>query len=132
MIPYSHVFVVEAKSESCRDYQEIRVQELIQNLSFGTIPRSMWVVLEDDLVDNCKPGDDVTICGIMTRRWKSVKLDVSIVVVHPCIARHDRASVFQMLFCNNCRVFLIVPDRNKPLHFLKFLITPPAVGEAEF
>ena len=25
------------------------------------IPRSMWVVLENDLVDSCKAGDDVTI-----------------------------------------------------------------------
>ena len=25
------------------------------------IPRSMWVVLENDLADSCKAGDDVTI-----------------------------------------------------------------------
>jgi DNA replicative helicase MCM subunit Mcm2 (Cdc46/Mcm family) len=75
---YCLIFVIEAKPESCRDYQEIKVQELIQNLAIGTIPRSMWVVLEDDLVDSCKPGDDVTICGIVMRRWKSVKIDVSI------------------------------------------------------
>ena len=76
------IFPVEAKPESCRDYQEIKVQELIQNLAIGTIPRSMWVVLEDDLVDCCKPGDDVTLCGIVMRRWKSVKIDVSINSVH--------------------------------------------------
>ena len=30
-------------------------------MSPGVVPRSMWVTLEDDLVDSCKPGDDVTI-----------------------------------------------------------------------
>jgi len=45
----------------CRNYQEIKIQEQVQRLAVGTIPRSMWVVLMDDLVDTCKPGDDVTI-----------------------------------------------------------------------
>lgn len=45
----------------CRNYQEIKVQEQVQRLMVGTIPRSMWVVLMDDLVDGCKPGDDVSI-----------------------------------------------------------------------
>lgn len=72
------------KPGSCRDYQEIKVQELIQNLGVGTIPRCMWVVLENDLVDTCKPGDDVTICGIVLRRWKMVKVDVS----NSCLQRH--------------------------------------------
>nr|XP_032515773.1 LOW QUALITY PROTEIN: DNA helicase MCM9-like [Danaus plexippus plexippus] len=64
--------------EHCRDYQEIKIQvtflffisEQVNKLSIGTIPGSMWVVLEDDLVDCCKPGDDVVICGIVRRRWR--------------------------------------------------------------
>ncbi|XP_076818817.1 DNA helicase MCM9-like isoform X2 [Clavelina lepadiformis] len=42
--------------KKCKDYQEIRVQEQVRKLSMGTIPRSMTIVLEDDLVDSCKPG----------------------------------------------------------------------------
>lgn len=38
----------------CRDYQEIKIQEQVQRLSVGSIPRSMKVILEDDLVDSCK------------------------------------------------------------------------------
>ena len=30
------------------------MQEQVQKLAMGTIPRSMWVVLENDLVDTCK------------------------------------------------------------------------------
>ncbi|GFS19589.1 DNA helicase MCM9-like [Elysia marginata] len=60
---------------NCRNYQEVKVQEQVQRLSMGTIPRSMWVVLEDDLVDSCKAGDDVTICGTVRQRWKPTVLD---------------------------------------------------------
>lgn len=56
----------------CRDYQEVKVQEQVSNLSLGTIPRSVWVTLEEDLVDSCKPGDDVLIIGCVKRRWKKL------------------------------------------------------------
>ncbi|KAF7253606.1 DNA helicase MCM9 [Varanus komodoensis] len=55
---------------SCRDYQEIKIQEQVQRLSVGSIPRSMMVVLEDDLVDSCKSGDDITVYGVVMQRWK--------------------------------------------------------------
>ncbi|XP_053314904.1 DNA helicase MCM9 [Spea bombifrons] len=60
---------------SCRDYQEIKIQEQVQRLSVGSIPRSMIVVLEDDLVDSCKSGDDVTVYGVVMQRWKPLYLD---------------------------------------------------------
>ncbi|XP_059556160.1 DNA helicase MCM9 isoform X6 [Myotis daubentonii] len=44
----------------CRDYQEIKIQEQVQRLAVGNIPRSMKVILEDDLVDTCKSGLTVT------------------------------------------------------------------------
>jgi len=62
--------LVEGDSKLCRDYQEIKIQEQIQQLAMGSIPRSMVVVLEDDLVDICKAGDDVTVNGVVMRRWR--------------------------------------------------------------
>ncbi|XP_051908757.1 DNA helicase MCM9 [Hippocampus zosterae] len=69
---------------ACRDYQEIKIQEQVQRLSVGSIPRSMVVVLEDDLVDCCKSGDDVTVYGVMRQRWKAfqegARCDVELVL----------------------------------------------------
>lgn len=60
----------------CREYQEVKVQEKIQNLDVGSIPRSLIVVLTDDLADTVKPGDDVVASGILHRRWnKSLVID---------------------------------------------------------
>lgn len=55
-----------------RSYQELKVQEQVNKLSLGTIPRSILVVMQDDLVDAAKPGDDVLITGVVRRRWKAV------------------------------------------------------------
>ncbi|XP_061099160.1 DNA helicase MCM9 [Conger conger] len=60
---------------TCRDYQEIKIQEQAQKLSVGSIPRSMTVVLEDDLVDSCKSGDDITVYGVVRQRWRPLYTD---------------------------------------------------------
>ena len=39
------------------DYQEVKIQEPVQSLAVGSIPRSIVVVLEDDLVDVLKAGE---------------------------------------------------------------------------
>ena len=49
-VPYTQGTVV------CCDYQEIQVQERIQMLKVGTMPRSISVILLNDLVDMCKVG----------------------------------------------------------------------------
>lgn len=77
----------------CRDYQEIKIQDQVcscivffghlkflsssehrafvlchahgqvTELNVGSIPRSLLVILTDDLVDSVKAGDDVTLTG---------------------------------------------------------------------
>lgn len=61
----------DTEPDACRDYQEIKIQEQVQRLSVGSIPRSMLIALEDDLVDSCKSGDDVTVYGVVCQRWKA-------------------------------------------------------------
>jgi len=58
-----------------RDFQELKVQEKVQKLNMGSIPRSMTVIIMDDLVDTCKAGDDVQVGGLIVRRWRSVSID---------------------------------------------------------
>jgi MCM OB domain len=103
----STTFVYVEDSRECIDYQEIKIQEQMQTLTVGSIPRSIVVVLENDLVDTCKvfvfttfmhwvntclflcvfsnqAGDDVVVSGILTRRWgrvaRGARFDTEVVI----------------------------------------------------
>ncbi|XP_073222498.1 probable DNA helicase MCM9 isoform X2 [Cicer arietinum] len=69
----------------CHDYQEIKIQESTQVLGVGAIPRSILVILKDDLVDVVKAGDDVIVTGLLTARWspelKDVRCDLDPVLI---------------------------------------------------
>ncbi|RLN80559.1 hypothetical protein BBO99_00004405 [Phytophthora kernoviae] len=69
-----------ADSSVVSDHQVIKIQEQASKLGVGSIPRSILVVLEDDLVDSVKAGDQVVVVGILMRTWqpciRSVRCDL--------------------------------------------------------
>ncbi|XP_066253160.1 uncharacterized protein [Euwallacea similis] len=74
----------ELDPKNCKDFQEIKIQEDLSQLEIGATPNYMLVTLEDDLVNICKPGENVTITGIFTRRWsefcKGAKINIDLVL----------------------------------------------------
>jgi DNA helicase MCM9 len=79
------------ESAKCKDYQEIKIQEHVGKVGVGSMPRSLIVVLLEDLVDMCKAGDEVTVSGIVKKRWKTSYED-------------ERCDVELFLEANNVRV----------------------------
>ncbi|XP_028063523.1 probable DNA helicase MCM9 isoform X2 [Camellia sinensis] len=77
-------------STICHDYQEIKIQESTQVLGVGAIPRSIPVILMDDLVDIVKAGDDVIVTGVLTAKWSSDLKDVRCDLDPVLIANHVR------------------------------------------
>ncbi|CAN1302939.1 Probable DNA helicase MCM9 [Linum perenne] len=74
----------------CHDYQEIKIQESTQVLGVGVIPRSVPVILMDDLVDVVKAGDDVIVTGVLTAKWSLDLKDVRSNLDPVLIANHVR------------------------------------------
>ncbi|RZC64407.1 hypothetical protein C5167_008094 [Papaver somniferum] len=90
-------------SIACHDYQEIKIQESTQVLSVGSIPRSIAVVLKDDLVDIVKAGDDVIVTGVLTAKWSSDMKDVRCDLDPVFVANHVRRT-------NELKADIDVPD----------------------
>lgn len=59
------------------DYQEIKVQESVAKHNSqsrtGVIPRALLIKLQNDLVDQCMPGDDVVVVGTLISHWQHLQ-----------------------------------------------------------
>ncbi len=60
------------------DYQEIKIQEAASKIGIGSIPRSLLIKLQHDLVDKCQPGDEVTVVGSLLAQWQQPSVQAGI------------------------------------------------------
>ncbi|XP_031744945.1 probable DNA helicase MCM9 isoform X2 [Cucumis sativus] len=100
----------EGKSFEClegsvvrHDYQEIKIQESTQVLGVGSIPRSVLIILKDDLVDLVKAGDDVIVSGVLSAKWSPDLKDVRCDLDPMLIANHVRRT-------NELKAEVDIPD----------------------
>ncbi|KAJ8683906.1 hypothetical protein QAD02_019698 [Eretmocerus hayati] len=54
--------------QECVDYQEIKLQDKSTNMN-NTMTSALQVIVCEDLVDKCTPGDHVNISGYLIRKW---------------------------------------------------------------
>merc|ERR1719261_1763368 len=55
----------ESKTTRWGDWQRVRLQENENEIPAGSMPRSMDVIVRDEMTERCKPGDKVLITGCL-------------------------------------------------------------------
>uniref|UniRef100_A0A1D1YJK2 DNA replication licensing factor MCM3 n=1 Tax=Anthurium amnicola TaxID=1678845 RepID=A0A1D1YJK2_9ARAE len=109
-----HLLVTEYGLCEYKDHQTLSMQEVPENSAPGQLPRTVDVIVEDDLVDSCKPGDRVAIVGI----YKAF----------PGKAKGSVNGVFRtVLIANN--VSLLNKEANAPIYLLDDLKKMKEIGK---
>lgn len=119
-------FDVVDGSQVVSDHQVIKIQEQASKLGVGSIPRSILVVLEDDLVDSVKAGDQVVVVGILIRCWqpciRGVRCDLETIV---------KANSVRIKNATSAHVLVTEELKNEFVQFWKFHAADPMRGRNE-
>jgi DNA replication licensing factor MCM2 len=87
-------FTLDSSETEYSNYQKITVQETPGTVPPGRVPRQKEVILQADLVDTARPGDEVEITGIYTS-----KFDYNMNIQHgfPIFTTHIEANYIKRL-----------------------------------
>jgi len=61
---HGHILSFEYGLSNFKDFQTILIQEPPERTPVGQLPRSIEVVVEEDLIDKAKPGDRIQLTGV--------------------------------------------------------------------
>ncbi|XP_032230725.2 DNA replication licensing factor mcm2 [Nematostella vectensis] len=64
-------FEINMEQTLYQNYQKIKIQESPSKVAAGRLPRYKDVILMADLVDSCKPGDEIELTGIYKINYDS-------------------------------------------------------------
>mmetsp|Transcript_2871 Transcript_2871/g.10377 ORF Transcript_2871/g.10377 Transcript_2871/m.10377 type:complete len:718 (-) Transcript_2871:2392-4545(-) len=91
---------IETRASKFTKYQEIKVQEMSEDVPIGHIPRSMTVILKGDMTRRLSPGDVVDISGIFLPRlssgYKSTSSLVSTTYLEAMSVRPHKTQYFEL------------------------------------
>ena len=117
-----------------RDHQKIAVQEMPESAPAGQLPRSVDIILDDDLVDTTKPGDRVQIVGVYramggggnnSSAFKTVLLGNS---VYPLHARSTGVAASELLTSQDIRNINKLSKDKKIFDMLASSLAPSIYG----
>ncbi|CCH44121.1 DNA replication licensing factor [Wickerhamomyces ciferrii] len=132
--PDGYKLMTEYGYSTYRDHQTITLQEMPERAPAGQLPRSLEVVLDDDLVDTLKPGDRVQIVGVYrslggagntSSSFRTVILANS---VYPLHARSTGVSAKETITDSDIRNINKVSKNSKVFEMMSQSLAPSIYG----
>ncbi|KAG7191968.1 MCM DNA helicase complex subunit [Scheffersomyces spartinae] len=126
--------VTEYGYSTYRDHQRLTIQEMPELAPAGQLPRSVDIILDDDLVDVTKPGDRVQVVGVYralggggntSSAFKTVIIANS---VYPLHARSTGVAAKEKLTPNDIREFNKFSKKKKVFEILAESLAPSIYG----
>ncbi|ABN66014.2 member of complex that acts at ARS's to initiate replication [Scheffersomyces stipitis CBS 6054] len=117
-----------------RDHQKISVQEMPETAPAGQLPRSVDVILDEDLVDLTKPGDRIQIVGVYralgggSNNSSSFKTVILANSVYPLHARSTAVASQEKLTDQDVRNINKVSKERKIFDILSTSLAPSIYG----
>lgn len=96
-------FILNSEKTVYRNYQKINLQESPGTVPAGRLPRHREVILLWDLIDSCKPGEDIEVTGIYRNNYDAqlnnkngFPVFATILEANYVVKSHDQLAGFRM------------------------------------